>query len=127
MSLPLLHAGRTNPGLSAALDLRFALDKSLTAYRGPTPSFSRASTGSYFDGSGVLRYAALNTTLYSEDFSNAYWTKSNATISTNQTIAPDGKNTADLLYPSSTGAARGIYYASPPAKTISLYAKSSGK
>jgi len=95
MSLPLLHAGKSAPGLSAALDLRFALDKSLTAYRGPTPSFSRASTGSYFDGSGVLRYAALNQVLYSEDFGNAAWVKQNGTISTDQIIAPDGKTTAD--------------------------------
>ena len=95
MSLPLLHAGKSAAGLSAALDLRFALDKSLTAYRGPTPSFSRASTGSYFDGSGVLRYAALNQVLYSEDFGNAAWVKQNGTISTDQIIAPDGKTTAD--------------------------------
>jgi len=66
------YYGAGPSGPTPSLDLRFALDKSLTAYRGPTPSFSRASTGSYFDGSGVLRYANVNTILYSEDFSNAY-------------------------------------------------------
>ena len=109
MSLPLLHAGRTNPGLSAALDLRFALDKSLTAYRGPTPSFSRASTGSYFDGSGVLRYAPVNLLNYSEDFTNAYWSIYSVNVSSNQAVAPDGKTTADKLYDDNTSNEKVIY------------------
>jgi hypothetical protein len=73
MSLPLLHAGRTNPGLSAALDLRFALDKSLTAYRGPTPSFSRASTGTYFNSSGVLTSASINTPRFDHTYNGTSW------------------------------------------------------
>ena len=132
MSLPLLHAGRTNPGLSAALDLRFALDKSLTAYRGPTPSFSRASTGSYFDGSGVLRYASINVQSYSEDFSNAYWTKANSSVLTDQTASPDGKNTADKLVENSSTAFHQIYNTgfsttSGSPATISVYVKTAGR
>jgi len=98
MSLPLLHAGRTNPGLSAALDLRFALDKSLTAYRGPTPSFSRASSGTYFGSDGILRTMGLNLLLYSEDFTNGtYWSGGSTTRSGNTAVAPDGSLTADTI------------------------------
>lgn len=133
MSLPLLHAGRTNPGLSAALDLRFALDKSLTAYRGPTPSFSRASTGSYFDGSGVLRYANVNTILYSEQFENAYWFKSGLSISADSTVAPDGKTTADKVVENASSGikygtiAGGFPVVSGTTYTFSAYAKDSGR
>lgn len=127
MSLPLLHAGRTNPGLSAALDLRFALDKSLTAYRGPTPSFSRASTGSYFDGSGVLRYAALNLLTYSENVSDASWTKSNVTVTNDSIVSPDGKTTADTLTENSANATHFVNKASSTSAgtiyTSSIYAK----
>jgi hypothetical protein len=34
--------------------------------------------------------------LYSEDFSNAYWTKTDCTITANESTAPDGTTTADL-------------------------------
>jgi hypothetical protein len=101
MSLPLLHAGRTNPGLSAALDLRFALDKSLTAYRGPTPSFSRASSGTYFGSDGLLKYANVNLLQYSEQFDNAYWAAIASTVTQNTTASPTGSNTADSLFEAS--------------------------
>jgi hypothetical protein len=35
--------------------------------------------------------------LYSQEFDNAYWTKTNATISANSTVAPDGTTTADTV------------------------------
>jgi hypothetical protein len=128
MSLPLLHAGRTNPGLSAALDLRFALDKSLTAYRGPTPSFSRASTGSYFDGSGVLRYAAVNTILQSQTYTNATWTVARGSFTGSSAIAPDGTNTATLFKEDlQTGVHGGVQFnltsTSGQSATASIYAK----
>jgi hypothetical protein len=41
--------------------------------------------------------ARTNLLLRSEEFDNAYWTKSNATVSANQVIAPDGTLTADKL------------------------------
>lgn len=135
MSLPLLHAGKSAPGLSAALDLRFALDKSLTAYRGPTPSFSRASTGTYFNSSGVLTSAAINaprfnhtyngtswvsrgllveeqrtnSAQYSEDFGNAYWTKLQVSISANNANAPDGNTTADKVVENTVNAQHTLY------------------
>ena len=128
MSLPLLHAGRTNPGLSAALDLRFALDKSLTAYRGPTPSFSRASTGSYFDGSGVLRYANVNIQPYSEQFSS--WSFENSLVSSDVVVAPDGKTTADKVYETSATGEHNRNYNNTAAigtYTLSFYIKPAGR
>jgi len=45
--------GGLNPdGLS--LDLQFAADKTLTARRGPTPSFSRASSGTFVNANGLI-------------------------------------------------------------------------
>jgi hypothetical protein len=122
MSLPLLHAGKSAPGLSAALDLRFALDKSLTAYRGPTPSFSRASTGTYFNSSGVLTSASINTPRFNHTFNGTSWVSRgllveeqrtnlilysnlqsswysvNATLAaTTETTSPDGTNNSRKL------------------------------
>jgi len=42
-----------------------------------------------------------NLVLYSEQFDNAIWTKSGVTIIANNTTAPDGNNTADLVTPTS--------------------------
>jgi hypothetical protein len=41
--------------------------------------------------------ARSNLLTYSEQFDNAVWTKSSATISANTTVAPDGTTTADTL------------------------------
>jgi len=153
MSLPLLHAGRTNPGLSAALDLRFALDKSLTAYRGPTPSFSRASTGSYFNSSGVLTSASINAPRFnhtyngtswvsrgllveeqrtnlatnSELFSNASWTKYESSVTANAQTSPDGTNSGFKFIPSANGTLHYLYMnpamAANTSYTCSVFAK----
>jgi hypothetical protein len=120
MSLPLLHAGRTNPGLSAALDLKFASTLSLTSSSGITPSFSRASTGTYFNSSGVLTSAAINAPRFNHTYNGTSWvsrgllveeqrtnnclqsqdltttwTTNRGSITANATVAPDGTTTAD--------------------------------
>jgi hypothetical protein len=104
------------------------LDKSLTAYRGPTPSFSRASTGSYFDGSGVLRYAAVNTILQSQTYTNATWTVARGSFTGSSAIAPDGTNTATLFKEDlQTGVHGGVQFnltsTSGQSATASIYAK----
>lgn len=43
-----------------------------------------------------------NLALWSEDFTNAAWTKVSTTITGNDTLAPDGTNTADLFTVTST-------------------------
>ena len=59
--------------------------------------FSRTTSGTYIDRDGVLQTAELYNLLpYSEDFSNAGWTKTNVTITENQ-IGYDGTNHAYLL------------------------------
>ena len=128
MALPLLHAGTGAGGVPnvgalkwssggafvwsdddyivPSLDLNFALFKDLRPRIGPTPTFTRASTGTYFNSSGVLTTAAINgprfdhvyngsswvskgllieearTNLltYSNDWSNAAWAKVRGTV-----------------------------------------------
>jgi hypothetical protein len=51
-------------GLNAdglALDLQFAVDKTLTARKGPTPVFTRASSATFVGSDGLIQSAAINT------------------------------------------------------------------
>jgi len=76
--------------------------------------FSRATTATYIDRYGVLKYADIdeprfekeglllegsstNLLKWSEDFTQSVWFKINASIETNATTAPDGSNTASKL------------------------------
>jgi hypothetical protein len=52
-------------------------------------------------GSGRLR---TNRALWSEQFNNAVWTKSNASVTADATAAPDGATTADTLITTATAA-----------------------
>lgn len=105
-----------------------------TSYQPSTETFTgRTSIGTYYGSNGLLQtalsgvarlnYNPMNLTVapklllegastnlrsYSEDFSNAVWTKVNATITTNALTAPDGALTADLNTAISTGNA-GVY------------------
>lgn len=57
-------------GLNAdglALDLQFAIDKSLTARRGPTPTFTRASTATFIGSDGLIQSAAVNVARFDHD------------------------------------------------------------
>ena len=49
------------------------------------------------DGVFLLEKAATNLITYSEDFSNSYWQKVRTTVSSNQSISPDGTLNADKL------------------------------
>jgi hypothetical protein len=85
-----------------------------------------------FDDGDLLGYysqrAATNLLQRSEEFDNAYWTKQDVTIASNDTTAPDGTTTADKLQETATTAfhrvSRGIDV-SAGANTISIYAKKS--
>ena len=145
---------RVNLDPMPALDLNFAANRSLPADYGPTPSFSRASTGTFFNSSGVLTSAAVNvprfdhvlsggswvsrgllveeqrTNLakFSEDFSNAQWVKSQGAITANSGAAPDGNSSADLLYPATSGNYRAIYDNTvTTSNMVSIFAKANGK
>ena len=73
MSLPLLGAGMATDGPSAVLDLNFASLLSLTPSVGPTPSYTRASTGTYFNSSGVLTTAAINGPRFDHVYNGVSW------------------------------------------------------
>ena len=45
----------------------------------------------------AIKWAPHNLVTYSEDFSNAVWTKENSNITANNIIAPDGTQTADRV------------------------------
>jgi len=64
---------------------------------------------------------------YTEQFDNGYWSKSNATITSNSILAPDGSTTAETLTCPSTGAnsfvARGNIGVVGKGYTATVYAK----
>jgi len=103
-----------------SLDLQFATDKTLTARKGPTPTFTRASAATFVGSDGLIQSAAINAArfdhdpvtltskgllieesrtnliLQSEDF-NTTWTAVNSTVSVNTATSPNGLVTADKL------------------------------
>jgi hypothetical protein len=92
---------------------------------------SRASFGSYYDSTGLIKYASANAArytynpanlklapkllletssanlfYYSEQFDNtSYWTTSAVSFTANATVAPDGTTTADKMTETVTGSA----------------------
>jgi hypothetical protein len=91
----------------------------------PALTFSRASTGTRFNSSGVLVSEAIdaprfdygadgslrgllveperqNIALHSQDYSNAAWVKTQATIDTDGTLAPDGVSLMQRLVESAS-------------------------
>ncbi len=112
-----------------------------------------SKTRTYFEGDGLLKTAAENEPIfehdpltlaslgmrwemeqrtnlltYSNDLSNAAWSKGGVVVSSNVDAAPDGTSTADKVYEdSSTGAHRvfpaAITFSSGLTYTASIYAK----
>jgi hypothetical protein len=111
MILPLAQPLTSDP----TLNLDFTTMTSLPG----TVTFSRASTATYFNASGVMQTAAsgsprfdfdpithvprgllieearTNLLLYSDDFSNAAWAQPNIAVTANAITSPDGTLTAD--------------------------------
>jgi hypothetical protein len=68
----------------------------------------------------------------SEEFDNAYWTKTNSTVTANTIVAPDGTLTADTLIENTSNAEHfvvrgGNILQAGVRSTISVYAKSAGR
>ena len=89
-----------------SLDLRFADNKSLVdATTGASlVTFTRASTGTYVGSDGLIMAAVTNLQTWSEDFRNTAdagatrpWTYNTSAVTADNTIAPNGTSTADLI------------------------------
>lgn len=119
----------------------------------PVVTFSRASTATYFDSSGVLRTAAVdvprlnydpsdlskapsylvepaatNLLTYSDQLDNIVWAKWQSSILVNVTTAPDGSSTADKIVENLTNnshtAESGCNVVSGTTYTFSCFVKS---
>jgi hypothetical protein len=92
--------------------------------------FTRASSGTFVGSDGLIRTAVTNLLLRSEEFDNAYWVKTNSSITQNAISAPNGTVTAEKII---EAAVTGFHYVVPsPSSTVlsgatvitSVYAKS---
>jgi hypothetical protein len=75
----------------------------------------------------LIEEQRTNLVLRSEDFGNAYWLKSNATITSNTVIAPDGTLTGDKLVETISSGIHAVYKAltlTATSYTASYYMKS---
>lgn len=134
------------------LNLDFVNSKQLD----PRIAYSRSSPATFFDRNGVLRTAVDNMPrfdhdpltgvckgllvepqvsfldTYSEQFDNAAWVKTNASITPNAAIAPDGTLTADkLVEDTSENLSHKLFFGPFPctvqAYTTSVFAKAAGR
>ena len=119
-------------------------------------TFTRASTGTFTGSNGLIQSAAIdaprfdydpvtlaakgllieeqrtNLFTYSEDFSNAAWTKGNATVTADAAVSPDGATTADSFIENTatsghTVAFGSITFAASTAYTAAIYVKPTGR
>jgi hypothetical protein len=60
-------------------------------------TFTRASEATRVGPDGYVEKVRTNLALYSQEFDNAYWLKTNSTITANSATAPDGTLTADKV------------------------------
>jgi hypothetical protein len=92
-------------------------------------SFTRASNGTRINSAGLVEVTPWNLAQYSEDFSNAYWTKNNIPVMAyNVAIAPNGTMTADSIQSDSSSvyqsvSATTITVAPNSTVTLSIYIK----
>ena len=110
---------------SASLDLHFAKTKSLVdATTGSNlVDFTRASSGTYVGSDGLIKTATTNLVTYSQDFDQ--WSATNATVTPNAELAPDGTTTADQVTSTASDpwVQRSVTTASAGAYTFSVYIK----
>jgi hypothetical protein len=107
---------------ATTLSLNFQTATSLD----PRITFSRSSNATLVGPDGLVQYAPHNLLTYSEQFDNAAWTKTNATVSANVTTAPDGTSTADKLVENTAAGAHSTlegYSFATTTYTYSVYAK----
>jgi len=66
LSSSLVGSAVLNPD-KLSLDLQFAADKTLTARKGPTPTFTRGSAGRFVGSDGLIQSATVNTARFDHD------------------------------------------------------------
>ncbi len=137
---------------SLVFSREFAVRKALNDGIGPALTLTRATDGTYFDSAGILQTAgagvarfthnpdtlasqgllieeaATNICLQSEDFSTTWTQLGTASVSTDQTTAPDGNTTADELTAGNAVfggvvARQSIAHAQNQRYTVSVFAK----
>lgn len=91
---------------------------------------TRATTATRVNSAGLVDLVPYNLVQQSEVFSNAYWVKTNSSISANVTTAPDGTLTADKLVENTTSTSHQVLSSSNSVVngatyTSSIYAKAS--
>lgn len=77
----------------------------------------------------LLEPSRTNRFIRSEEFDNATWGKENITVSSNQAISPDGSQTADAIFETTTNSLHRFYdgdYNRSDENTISIFAKYNG-
>lgn len=114
------------PTIKPSLLLDFANTKLLD----PRITFTRASTGTYYDGKTVAK-AEENLLLQSQDFNTASYTKLRITVGANADTAPDGTTTAESLTQNSgqttSGNVSQSVSVSSGSVTVSVFAKPNAK
>ena len=89
--------------------------------------FTRTSAGTYVDETGkiVSTPASRNLLTFTQEFDNAAWGKTAATVTANTTTAPDGTSTADTLSADGTSSSHAVIQAvsSGFARCSSVYLK----
>jgi hypothetical protein len=125
----LLNAGSGAAIVRPTFSRDFAGERTLNNGTGPAIAFTRASDATFFDANGALQTATSDTPRFdhdpatgasrgllieesrtnlfpwSEDFSDVSWSKANASVVTNDAIAPDGTQTANKLQSTINGSA----------------------
>jgi hypothetical protein len=99
-------------GLGTSLALDF-IDGTNTL--SPAITFTRTTNATVTGSNGLIQNAPMNLLTFSEQFDNAAWTKGNASITANSTVAPNGTTTADTA---TATAANGVVQNTPMAITV---------
>ena len=150
----LSRGGALNPdGLS--LDLQFATDKTLVARKGPTPTFTRASTATFVGSNGLIQSAAINQArfdhdpstlvsrgllieesrtnlvLQSENHPSATWNKTGLTVASAGNTDPAGAATSNLVSEDVSVGLHRLFqstaYVSGTSYSISVFLKYAGR
>lgn len=94
-------------------------------------SFSRTSNATLYNSTGKLTYAPNNVFTYSQDLTNAAWSKFQITVTGNATTAPDGTTTASAVFETAVNNSHELFGNTAPVSgstyILSFYVKANGR